>query len=48
MVEYGLVAEKDLLYLLERLRREMIPAHGLFPLTSLMASQCARIPAGPA
>jgi SAM-dependent methyltransferase len=48
MVEYGLAAEKDILDLLERLHREMIPARGLFPLTSLMVCQWARKPAGPA
>jgi ubiquinone/menaquinone biosynthesis C-methylase UbiE len=48
MVEYELAAEKDVLDLLERLHREMIPARGLFPLTPLMVCQWARKPAGPA
>jgi ubiquinone/menaquinone biosynthesis C-methylase UbiE len=45
MVEYGLAAEKDILDLLERLHREMIPDRGLFPLTGLMVCQWARKPA---
>jgi hypothetical protein len=48
MVEYRLAAEGDILDLLEWLRREMLPARGLLPLTSLMVCQWARKPAGPA
>jgi ubiquinone/menaquinone biosynthesis C-methylase UbiE len=45
MVEYGLATEKDILDLLERLHREMIPGRGLLPLTSLMVCQWAHKPA---
>jgi ubiquinone/menaquinone biosynthesis C-methylase UbiE len=48
MVEYGLAAKKDILDLLEQLHREMIPARGLVPLTSLMVCQWARKPEGSA
>jgi ubiquinone/menaquinone biosynthesis C-methylase UbiE len=48
IVKYGVAAEKDILDLLERLHREMIPSRGLFPLNSLMVCQWARKPVGPA
>jgi SAM-dependent methyltransferase len=43
IVEYRLATEGDILDLLERLRREMLPARGLLPLTSLMICQWARL-----
>jgi ubiquinone/menaquinone biosynthesis C-methylase UbiE len=44
IVKHGLATEKDVLDILEQLRNELVPAHGLIPLNWLMIGQWAQKP----
>jgi ubiquinone/menaquinone biosynthesis C-methylase UbiE len=44
IVKYGLATERDVLNILDQLRDELIPAHGLIPLNWLMIGQWAHKP----
>jgi ubiquinone/menaquinone biosynthesis C-methylase UbiE len=44
IVKHGLATEKDVLDILEQLRKELVPAHGLIPLNWLLIGQWAQKP----